>query len=221
MAPEAVTWNSIRSVTPHAILITSHPNILRTPSSRYIEQTTDLDGLPSSANLIAVNLPDLDMLTAMNRIDRGASPGSFYAVPESVVTNNPPIIRAEDQRRSVSDGRDVPAGSPSGGGEPPDPPFIEGSGAGRHARVVNAWFVGHPDPDAALTIGQQYILRIEIHPQVREGNVIEGEIEFSEPELRGDELLDVAVALISNDFEIIGKPVARMRLPKDKAKGLQ
>jgi len=95
---------------------------------------------------------------------------------------------------------------------PPGPPIYVDRGEGK--RYVNSWFVGHSNPLDPLNYSQEYELGIEVGPQILVGNFTKGDPVF--PFLNSkDEVLDVVVGLVSEDFELIGERTKRMKLPSD------
>lgn len=107
----------------------------------------------------------------------------------------------------------------SGGQPQPEAPGDElPEGDEPPKRYVNSWFVGHPDPLEPLRFGQKYELGIQVSPKLRVGSFTKGEPDFHEPEFGAQDTLDVIVAIVTDDFEVLDKPAKRMKLSKDKTK---
>jgi hypothetical protein len=85
-------------------------------------------------------------------------------------------------------------------------------------RYVNTWFEGHPHPLEPLRFAQEYQLGIEVSPKLRVGSLTKGRPEFHEPDFGEEETLDIVVAIVTDDFEVLEKPAKRMRLSKDRTK---
>ncbi|MCA1633834.1 MAG: CHAT domain-containing protein, partial [Acidobacteria bacterium] len=110
-----------------------------------------------------------------------------------------------------------------GRGDTPPPPsdpeaakYITLPGPAR--RYVNSWFVGHPDPFEPLRYGHDYELGIEVGPQPRVGTLTQDDIGFKEPPFSEQETMEVVVAIVTEDFEVLDKPAKRMLLPRDMTK---
>lgn len=114
-------------------------------------------------------------------------------------------------------------GEPDDNREPPPPPdnrpeVLDSDSGEPPTRYVNSWFEGHPGPLTPLRFGEVYDLSIQVSAELREGTFTAGHPEFSEPEFDTQEMLDVVVAIVTDDFELLDRPCQRMQLPKDKAK---
>jgi len=82
-------------------------------------------------------------------------------------------------------------------------------------RYVNSWFLGHPDPLTPLRFGQVYELGIQVSPILLVGTFTSGELEFHEQDFGDADVLDVKLALVTEDFEIMDKAAKNMILPRD------
>jgi hypothetical protein len=88
---------------------------------------------------------------------------------------------------------------------------------GSPRRFVNSWFTGHPSPLEPLAFQQEYELGIEVSPNLCTGCLTQRDPQFNEPLSAGPDVLDVIVGIVSDDFEVLEKPVKRMGLPGDPA----
>ena len=127
----------------------------------------------------------------------------FYTVPDD----------AEDAGSSQPPPNSGDVSGPPGGGPTEEPKYITLPGPPR--RYVNSWFINHPSPLDPLHYFQDYTLGIEVNPQLRIGTLTTGEPGFSEPDFGTAESLDVVVAIVTDDFDVLEKPAKLMRLPKD------
>ncbi len=118
-----------------------------------------------------------------------------------------------DSTPAIHDGVKVTgeAGRPKASGDGGGPGGAKPAGR----RYVNSGFVGHPDPAKPLRYRKRYTLEIQVGPKPVEGTFTSGDPRFREPDPEDPEIV---VALVSEDFEIIGKAARRCWLPKNRSK---